>query len=466
MLLHLIVSIFLFVSRIALATSNAIDSLDHSESAESIASQCLQQSDAKAIWLFETGVLQDLGADQIPDDVQRQLLETICNMNAYYRNSVQSNDAGRLTRCQNLQPLCAFWVLQGQCTNTSYRNYMETNCPVACHMCHTELYRARAWLDFLKELQLVYQEDEAQVDVVTRRQRVLNRVFDRLGMSHDRSGNFAEELVRRMNAVIPLFLAKLYDANKALTEDETVWLRHIHHLEAHLPAPQVRQSVLVPYRDRGHIVGIMEATDHLLVRPFQLSIAFAIPNAHALQTIRDLNMPILEMGAGSGYWTAQLHNMGVPVVAYDAARGPENAYFNVFYTDQIRQGTCEQVMNTQPELAKTHALLLIWPNDPDPVDQPQFCHDDDDDDSPPAWDTACLQAYIKNDGTTVIYVGERQRVLYERYGANESGMSSTLQFQRLLEESFDLQSVVAIPRLWLNDDDLTVWTRTVGKDEL
>lgn len=465
MWLRLIASI-LFVSHYAL-TTNEINSLYHSGKNESVVSQCLQQNNAEAIWLPETGVMQDLGIDQIPDPVQMQVLEKICDMNEYYRNSVQSQDACRLaeSRCQNQQPLCAFWATQGQCTNANYSNYMEANCPVACRLCHTELFRARAWLDFLKNLQHVY--DEPRVNVVARRQHVLDQLLTRLGISPNRSGHFAEKLVRRLDAVIPSVLGKLY-LKEALTEQETIWLRQLYTLDPKLPAEQVQMSALMQYRERGHIVGLMEATDHLILRPIQLSIAFAIPNAQALQTLRELNRSILEMGAGTGYWTALLHNMGVPVVAYDAARGPDNAFFDVWYTDQIRQGTCEHVMRTHPEWAQTHALLLIWPNDPDPIDHPQFCHGGACHDSEPVWDVPCLQAYMKNGGTTVVYVGERQRVLQDRYGTNESGMSSTLQFQQLLEESFDLRSVVSIPQLWLNDDDLTVWTRkpSLEKDEL
>ncbi|GAX25474.1 hypothetical protein FisN_12Lu015 [Fistulifera solaris] len=341
---------------------------------------------------------------------------------------------------------------------------METICPVACRLCHTELFRARAWLDLLQELNRMYSTNE--FDVVTRRQRVLEDLMSRLGMSTNPSNHFAEELVQRIHAVIPRFLANLYSTKEPLTKEEMSLLCELHGLDLNLPADQVKLAVLVPYRERGHIVAWMELTDALIVRPIQLSVAFAIPNEEALQTIRDLHMPILEMGAGSGYWTARLQSMGVSVVAYDAARGADNAFFNVWYTDEIQQGNCEQVLQAQPELAPTHALLLIWPNDPDPIDHPQFCHGDVCDDSEPVWDAACLQAYMKNGGTTVIFVGERQRVLQERYGTNESGMSATLQFQRLLEKHFVLQSVVSIPQLWLNDDDMTVWTRKVGTDEL
>jgi hypothetical protein len=466
MSLRLIVSI-VFVLQIALAinTKNSLDQKDENERLD--VSQCLQQTTAEAIWLPDTGIMQNLGKDQLPDHVQSQLVETICEMNAYFRTLVQEDECQLAApRCQNRQPLCAFWVLQGQCANQKYRKYMETNCPVACRLCHTELFRARAWLDVLQELTRVYYTDEASVDVVTRRQRVLEELRSHLGMSTNQSDHFAEELVRRIHAVIPQFLAKLYSMEETPTEQETSLLCELHGLDPNLPVDQVKVAVLIQYRERGHMVALLEATDPLIVRPIQLSVAFAIPNEVALQTIRDLRMPILEMGAGSGYWAARLQSMGVSVVAYDAARGVDNAFFNVWYMDDIRQGNCEQVMQTQPALAPTHALLLIWPNDPDPIDHPQFCHGDVCDDSEPVWDAACLQAYMKNGGTTVIFVGERQQVLQERYGTNESGMSATLQFQRLLEDSFVLQSVVSIPQLWLNDDDMTVWTGKVGTNEL
>ena len=44
--------------------------------------------------------------------------------------------------------------------------------------------------------------------------------------------------------------------------------------------------------------------------------AFAVPNTAALAEL-STHAPIVEIGAGTGYWASQLKNMGVDVVAYD-----------------------------------------------------------------------------------------------------------------------------------------------------
>src|SRR5262245_34518575 len=43
---------------------------------------------------------------------------------------------------------------------------------------------------------------------------------------------------------------------------------------------------------------------------------FAVPNAEAIAAIAALS-PIVEIGAGTGYWAWMLRNAGVDVIAYD-----------------------------------------------------------------------------------------------------------------------------------------------------
>lgn len=44
---------------------------------------------------------------------------------------------------------------------------------------------------------------------------------------------------------------------------------------------------------------------------------FAIPNHEALEAIVELHQPIVEIGAGTGYWCYLLRQRGVDIVAYD-----------------------------------------------------------------------------------------------------------------------------------------------------
>lgn len=45
--------------------------------------------------------------------------------------------------------------------------------------------------------------------------------------------------------------------------------------------------------------------------------AFAVPSANAIKAIRELDTPIVEIGAGGGYWASLLRQVGVTVIAVD-----------------------------------------------------------------------------------------------------------------------------------------------------
>ena len=50
--------------------------------------------------------------------------------------------------------------------------------------------------------------------------------------------------------------------------------------------------------------------------PLAHSIAFAVPNQQALDVLAK-HAPLLELGAGTGYWASLLRGAGVDVLAYD-----------------------------------------------------------------------------------------------------------------------------------------------------
>src|SRR5262249_5941606 len=74
--------------------------------------------------------------------------------------------------------------------------------------------------------------------------------------------------------------------------------------------------------------------------------------------------PIVEMGAGTGYWTALLRRRGVDVVAYDRAPGVGCSWNG--------DGAGGPVLHTrglvgEPEALARHprrSLLLVWPPHP------------------------------------------------------------------------------------------------------
>ena len=130
-----------------------------------------------------------------------------------------------------------------------------------------------------------------------------------------------------------------------------------------------------------------EARDRLVKK-----YAWAIPNQEALEAIAALG-PIVEIGAGRGYWASLLHEMGVDIIAYDlnppdiaknhyCVAGDDEGDFIVPY-HQV-QASNELVAAEHPD----RALLVIWP-----------CYDK-------RWAHDAVRAYHEAGGRTVLFVGE------------------------------------------------------------
>lgn len=232
-------------------------------------------------------------------------------------------------------------------------------------------------------------------------------------------------------------------------------------------------------RERGLIAKLMAgAGAQLLLHPLTHGVGFAVPSDAALDLIAS-HAPLVEMGAGTGYWSAVLkHVRGVDVLAYDAAPPAAESMANGFFVHQfldVRQGDGAQTFATQAGLARERTLLLIWPNNPETAGEET---------QPSLWDTACLDAYISHGGHQIIYVGERQATLarkapkalapsnHRRDGrgdpgdgtvgsaavTGDSGISSSLAFQQRLLETCECVETLTLPtwKPW-HADDLTVW---------
>jgi hypothetical protein len=90
--------------------------------------------------------------------------------------------------------------------------------------------------------------------------------------------------------------------------------------------------------------------------------AFAVPTPGDINWMaRHLNgRPVIEVGAGNGYWAWQLSQAGVDVRAVDAgdaAPGDGNRFFDARRWHPIEHGTAETV-----ELDGRRVLLLCWPH--------------------------------------------------------------------------------------------------------
>jgi hypothetical protein len=110
--------------------------------------------------------------------------------------------------------------------------------------------------------------------------------------------------------------------------------------------------------------------------------AFGVPDRAALEAIARY-APIVELGAGTGYWAYLLRNRGVDIVAYDVA--PPDQAPNAYKLDPR---TWSPVVRGGVEVLQQHAdraLFLCWPG---------------------YRDTFAGDALREFRGTVLIYVGE------------------------------------------------------------
>jgi hypothetical protein len=152
--------------------------------------------------------------------------------------------------------------------------------------------------------------------------------------------------------------------------------------------------------------------------------AWAIPCDEALEEIAK-HGPIIEIGAGTGYWASLLIEMGVDVVAYDT--NPPATHSNHFHAKgttwtEVLEGSHEKVLE-HPD----RTLFLCWPP-----------YDDD-----MALD--CLRPYT---GDVVLYIGE-----------GEWGCTANAAFHTLLADGFEETATIWLPQYDGIHDRLEVWRR-------
>jgi len=177
-------------------------------------------------------------------------------------------------------------------------------------------------------------------------------------------------------------------------------------------------------------------------------LAWAVPNDDALHCMQQVG-PILEIGAGTGYWAWLLAQRGVDIVAYDAVDSHQG-HKHRFRHSLVRDGGVEQAGADEH---KGRALFLCWPDivgdsAADDADRGTFGVD-------------CLKAYK---GDTVIYVGEiGPDVVHAKEGWSDpfppGGSSSSAAFQNELHLSFRLKQRVQLPNWPPYNSHLTVWVR-------
>lgn len=163
------------------------------------------------------------------------------------------------------------------------------------------------------------------------------------------------------------------------------------------------------------------SVSHALRREF----AYAIPNEEALSEIKSQG-PVVEIGAGKGYWASMLRQRGAQVAAFDKfpLESGANEYHDVgdrAFTD-VAKGSVEQIRKF-PD----HKLLLVWP----PPNEPM-----------------ALNAINQYKGRTVLYVGEEH-----------ADYIGDMAFQKQLNDKFEITKQIPLPNFPGYDDMLHIYER-------
>ena len=178
--------------------------------------------------------------------------------------------------------------------------------------------------------------------------------------------------------------------------------------------------------------GLAELID-LPARRRELAALFswAIPTEHALDVLAR-HAPLVEGGAGMGYWAALLDARGLDVVAYDLA--PPGSARNEFHLvgrkpwTEVRPGSSLSAIQAFPD----RTLLLCWP--------------------PYGDDEASYAVVRKYAGETLVFIGE-----------SGEGAAGSLRFHRELALNWTVIERVALPTWPRLADALTVHRRNVPR---
>jgi hypothetical protein len=155
-----------------------------------------------------------------------------------------------------------------------------------------------------------------------------------------------------------------------------------------------------------------------------LKYSMAVPTQEALDALARY-APLIEIGAGGGYWAYLLRKQGVDILPYDI--DPPSEHNNTY-----RDGPLEWVpiLKGGPKKIKEHpdrTLFLCWP----PYGESMA--------------VKCLKYY---EGDVLIYIGEPG-----------GGCTANDAFYELLRKQFSLEDYIEIPQWEGVHDVMSVWRR-------
>ncbi|HEX7948512.1 MAG TPA: hypothetical protein VF495_27860 [Phenylobacterium sp.] len=160
-------------------------------------------------------------------------------------------------------------------------------------------------------------------------------------------------------------------------------------------------------------------------KAFQRVWGFSIPCREAVEALRGLDHPLVEIGAGSGYWTALLRAAGLDIVATDLEAEGEGPYGSGLGRHALLEALGgPQAVRAYP----SRDVFCSWPS------------------QGADW---CAEAVRE------IAVGRAFALIGDLPG----GVTATPALHEVLAERFDLETVVEIPQFPRVDDRLTIHRR-------
>jgi len=262
-----------------------------------------------------------------------------------------------------------------------------------------------------------------------------------------------------------------------LAVKEIAYLTEIKELKETIPCWDNMFSHEVDEEDRAQAWMRLEILGEPLIKKY----AWAIPDEKALKIVAEFG-PIIELGAGLGYWAWLLQQRGVDIIAFDKYTSKDNGAWTdvrkgdpaVLGTDVAKKGKltpgsraalCHAppvgpggdahaamedyfsvatpvVRAISPLVKKPRTLLISYP------------------DQGESMATECLEHF---QGDTIIHIGELlPGGTGTRSGGHQApwGKTTNSDFQVELAETFHCVLSYALPCMPFSKDYLTVWVRT------
>jgi tetratricopeptide (TPR) repeat protein len=204
------------------------------------------------------------------------------------------------------------------------------------------------------------------------------------------------------------FVSELYRSWRACYKAPVGFMEAEDHFRQENPILQKADNQFLT--DFASIRRLQDFYEKRLYMPHQF--AWAIPNAEALLELKKYQ-PIVEAGAGTGYWASLLKPMGVDIIAYDIVPVPAK---NNAWHYRAKKSWSEVLAGDETVVAKhpERTLFICWPPGDDPF---------------------AFNALSKYKGKTFIYIGE-----------GPGGANGNRDFFALLAKDWKLKSVVVIPQ--------------------